>query len=250
MKKDFSESSQRGYLLGLGFVDGKTTRRPYHSTKIRIKTAAMMKNFSQYSLAALLVYCTAALGDTPQTVNREAPRAPVNNELTPSNAGQPVAQQNSLETYHLIQEILNDKLSASQQNIINLEEKIKAQEEKIRSLENKAIKSSSSDGEFSTTVVLAAVSVIVTVLGALIAVLSIFGYANIKKDATKISQETAQKTIDDIASKGLQEATEKSILILIEEGRFNKIIYDAIAAIEYRGISFDNDLLDDEENQK
>lgn len=151
-----------------------------------------------------------------------------------------------LETYHLIQEIV--RASSPKQDHTNeiLELRLQAQDEKIKSLEREIAKLSNPEGNNTPSVVLAAVSVIITVLGVLIAILSIFGYTNIKNESIKSSQETAKATIAEIAEKSLQEATEKSLIKLIEKGRFDEIIQDSVSNISYRGISIPDGLEEEE----
>lgn len=205
-----------------------------------------------YGFMALLTSTSTNINATQQqheiTGNIES-KAPISN--------------GNLETYHLIQEIFNDKISSSENKARQLETKLLEQEEKSKKLELKITEQEAqiielkraistppdSQESFTTTVVLAAVTVIVTVLGVLMAILSIFGYTNIKKESVKASQETAQETINSIAKEGLLQATENSLLTLLEKGRFDEIIQNSISLIEYRGISVESDFLDEEEKQ-
>ncbi|WP_339487827.1 hypothetical protein [Pseudomonas sp. EL_65y_Pfl2_R95] len=187
----------------------------------------------------LLLICTTLAANSQE--NQSVKKA----EQPKSETAQKT-ENSSLETYHLIQEILNDKLSENNKTSKALEQQIKEQEERITSLESKLSKGPPPDQGFTATLVLASVTVIITVLGVLIATLSIFGYTNIKKEATKASQETAQDTINKIAEQGLQDATEKSIIVLIENGRFDEIIQSSISSIAYRGINIDDEFIDEE----
>lgn len=169
----------------------------------------------------------------------------------------------NLETYHLIQEIFNDKISSSDMKTSQLEVKLLEQEKRAKRLEFKLTEQEAqiselkralsappeSTGSFTTTVVLAAVTVVVTVLGVLMAILSIFGYTNIRQESIKASQETAQSTIKSIAETGLLQATENSLITLLEKGRFDEIIQNAISTIEFRGISVESDLLEEEKQR-
>lgn len=199
----------------------------------------MPNRINAYLILALLCCCTIA---TAATDNK-----PIKDSSEQSKSNNPEISTSNLEAYHLIQEIINDKLSSSNRNTKELELKIKEQEYRIAALERAAIKGTPPEEGFTTTVVLAAVSVGVTVLGVLMAILSIFGYTNIRQEATKASKETALSTVNAIAEEGLLQATERSILVLIEKGRFDEIIQNSISSIEYRGISIDKDLLDEEE---
>lgn len=154
----------------------------------------------------------------------------------------------ALEAYHLVQEVVRNSVPSQEKIIEAVELRILAQEEKIRSLEREISRLNSAGAINTSSVVLAAVSVIITVLGVLIAILSIFGYKNIKSESVKSSREAAMNAISEVARNGLKEATEKSIVDLIEDGRFDKIITNAVANIAYRGISMPDGLA--EENQE
>lgn len=199
----------------------------------------MPTRISICSILILLCFCTTASAKEENKQIKESIVQDVKNNpnITTSN----------LETYHLIQEILNDKLSNNNRNTTELELKIKAQEHRIKTLEKQISTDTKTDDGITTTIVLASVTVVVTVLGVLMAILSIFGYTNIKQEATKASKETALSTVKAIAEEGLLQATERSILSLIEKGRFDEIIQNSISSIEYRGISIDNDPLDEED---
>lgn|GEM_PF-5865235 len=174
-----------------------------------------------------------------------------------------VVSSGNLEAYHLIQEIFNDKISSSNGKARELELKIIEQAEKTKKLELKALEQEAIindlkkaantppeiQGSVTATIVLAAVAVIITVLGVLMAILSIFGYTNIKQESIKSSRETALSTVNSIAEEGLLQATEKSLLTLMEKGRFDEIIQSSISSIAYRGISVKSDFLEEEEQQ-
>lgn len=203
----------------------------------------------KYVLAALLLTCMSATSFS----NAESKAPEKNQEAQANTSGSASTNLNNkenppsspLETYHLIQEIVKSSLPAENPSIEILKSKLEAQAEQIKSLE-KEIKEFEKPAENSTsTIVLACVSVIITVLGVLIAIATIFGYNNIKKEAIGSAQSTAQATIQASAHVWLQEATEKNIIALIEEGRFDAIIQNAVANIEYRGISIP-DGIDDE----
>lgn len=206
----------------------------------------------KYVLAALLLTCmgtTSFSNAEPKALERnqetQISQTAISSREDKDLSNKENPPPNSLETYHLIQEIVKSSLPAENPSIEILKSKIEAQAEKINSLE-KEIKEFEKPSESSTsTIVLACVSVIITVLGVLIAIVTIFGYANIKKEAIGSAQNAAQSIIQASAHIWLQEATEKNIIALIEEGRFDAIIQNAVANIEYRGISIP-DGIDDE----
>lgn len=185
----------------------------------------------------LLGVCNVAVG---------APSSAEKTVLTPVMSDTGSNQHTVLETYHLIQEIVRASIPKQDRTNEMLELRLQAQDERIKSLERELTKLSNPDGNNTPSVVLAAVSVIITVLGVLIAILSIFGYTNIKNESIKSSQETAKATIAEIAEEGLEEATENSLIKLITKGRFDEIIQNAVANISYRGISIPDGLADEE----
>lgn len=162
---------------------------------------------------------------------------------TSENSG---AALGALETYQLVREMVNASLPKESPLVSKVVMKLEFQEEKIKLLERKVHQLEVPQDNDAAAIVLTAVSVIVTVLGVLIAILSIIGYSNLKKEAIKSSQQTAQETIDKRVEEGLRDATEKSIIKLIEQGRFDEIIQNAIANIEYRGISIPDGIPDEE----
>lgn len=78
---------------------------------------------------------------------------------------------------------------------------------------------------------LASVTLIVTGLGVIIALLGFFGYSNIKQAAT----EAAVKK------------SELLVLKAINDGQFNKVIYSAVERAVYRDILSDKDFPEEEE---
>jgi hypothetical protein len=154
----------------------------------------------------------------------------------------------TLETYHLIQEIVKANIPNIDYKNEILDSKIKTQDEKIKSLEKEIKQLKAPSNDYTATTVLASVSVIITVLGVLIAIISIFGYKNIKEDAIKDARKTAKETIEASAEKGILEATEKSIIKLMNERRFDGIFQDAVEKIAYRGISIPDDIPNEEKD--
>lgn len=213
----------------------------------------LTKKTSSYLAYSLLILWVSIAAGTSAAAEKQE-RAKADDVLISSG---------NLEAYHLIQEIFNDKVSSSDGRARELELKIIEQEERTKKLELKALEQAAIinelqraansppeiQGSVTATIVLAAVAVIITVLGVLMAILSIFGYTNIKQESIKSSKETALNTVNSIAEEGLLQATEKSLLTLLEKGRFDEIIQSSISSITYRGITVKSDFLDEEEQQ-
>ncbi|ANS83976.1 hypothetical protein VSVS12_00140 [Vibrio scophthalmi] len=111
-----------------------------------------------------------------------------------------------------------DKISSLTKDLDALKEQLQSDEEGI-------------GFEVWLGLTLASVTLIVTGLGVIIAVLAFFGYSNIKEAAT----EAAVKK------------SELLVLNAIKEGQFNKVIYSAVERAVYRDILSENDFPEEEE---
>ncbi|MEA1030709.1 hypothetical protein T3A99_19270 [Pseudomonas sp. N-137] len=156
------------------------------------------------------------------------------------------ATTNTSELIKLITSTAQESTEKSIRDISKLELEIRVQTEKIKHLEKEVISLKKPEDTSSATLVLAAVSVIITVLGVLIAILSILGYSNIKKEAKKDARTTAKATVELITKIELPAATERNIIKLIEENRFDKLIQNAVENVVYRGIYMPDDIADEE----
>jgi len=156
--------------------------------------------------------------------------------------GKEISKEASIEVhdgmdfYRAIQDAVNAGISKDQKSSEILELKFQLQADKIEKLEREIEWLKGKPESNTASTVLAAASVIITALGVLIAILSILGYSNIKKEAVKTSRDTAKETVSSIAGVELMDATEKNIIVLMENGRFDEIIQNAVASITYRGI--------------
>lgn len=121
------------------------------------------------------------------------------------------------------------------------------QTDKIKSLEKQLSELQKPADINTATLVLACVSIGITVLGVVIAILSIFGYTNIKGEATKNAQTVARDTVEKITKAELPAETEKNIIKLLEDKRFDSIIQNAVEKVVYRGISIPDDTLENGE---
>lgn len=123
------------------------------------------------------------------------------------------------------------------QEISRLAVKISSQQEEIKAL-RKQIENFEKPGDINTiTIVLTCVSVLITILGVVFAILSIFGYTNIREEATRSAKTAAKETVEKITKDELPAETEKNIIALMEDKRFDKVIQNAVENVIYRGIS-------------
>ncbi|EKR7626535.1 hypothetical protein P9D04_004537, partial [Escherichia coli] len=120
---------------------------------------------------------------------------------------------------------------------------IEVMRNKINSLEN----SSGMNFAVWTGILLASVAVILTVLGIAMAVFSFFGYKKIM-DSVKEVATTISTTEAAIVSERLAPTVTEDVLLKLIEGRsFDKIIYEAVQKVTYRGIRFSSeDMLEEE----
>ncbi|MFL4368772.1 hypothetical protein [Enterobacter asburiae] len=122
------------------------------------------------------------------------------------------------------------------------------QQQKINELEIKVNKLDNSGGmNFAvwTGILLAAVAIILTALGVVMAIFSFLGYKKIMNSvhdiATSISENVAKEVAKEIAEDLTPGVTEGVLIKLFEEKRFDKVINQAVEKIIYRGIQLDND---------
>lgn len=153
-----------------------------------------------------------------------------------SSAGVSKEKSNNEELYKVIHDAVNSEFSRDEKNSEIMDLKFQLQADKIAKLEREIEWLKGKPESNTASTVLAAASVIITALGVLIAILSILGYSNIKKEAIKTSRDTAKETVASIAGIELMEATEKNIIALMEDGRFDGVIESAVANVTYRGI--------------
>lgn len=125
---------------------------------------------------------------------------------------------------------------------------IQLQQQKINELETKFNKLDNSGGmNFAvwTGILLAAVAIILTALGVVMAMFSFLGYKKIMSSvhdiATSISENVAKEVAKEIAEDLTPGVTEGVLIKLFEEKRFDTVINQAVEKIIYRGIQLDND---------
>jgi len=157
-----------------------------------------------------------------------------------------LTNHNNLKDYLLIQEIVQSMTPKADSSTRDLALEVKLQAEKIKNLEKEVSELRKPDDNSVATLLLSAVSVIITVLGVLIAILAILGYRNIKNEAIKDARKTAKETVEIVAKEEIPRATEENIIKLIEENRFDRLIQNAVENIVYRDTSMPDEVADEE----
>lgn len=157
-----------------------------------------------------------------------------------------LVNHNNLKDYLLIQEIVQSMRSKTDSSTRDLTLEVKLQAEKIKNLESEVSELRKPNDNSVATILLSAVSVIITVLGVLIAILAILGYRNIKNEAIKDARKTAKETVKIVAKEEIPKATEDNIIKLIEENRFDRLIQNAVENIVYRDTSMPDEVTDEE----
>lgn len=157
-----------------------------------------------------------------------------------------LTNHNNLKDYLLIQEIVQSMTPKADSSTRDLALAVKLQAEKIKNLEKEVSELRKPDDNSVATLLLSAVSVIITVLGVLIAILAILGYRNIKNEAIKDARKTAKETVKIVAKEEIPRATEENIIKLIEENRFDRLIQNAVENIVYRDTSMPDEVADKE----
>lgn len=175
----------------------------------------------------------------------------VNNEALASNKTVgPQPTENSHIDVTQSTKPVNPKTHSESKEITELTSLINSQKveievmrDKISSLEN----SSGMNFAVWTGILLASVAVILTVLGIAMAVFSFFGYKKIM-DSVKEVATTISTTEAAIVSERLAPTVTEGVLLKLIEGRsFDKIIFEAVQKVTYRGIRLSSeDMLEEE----
>ncbi|KJU76586.1 hypothetical protein N619_28580 [Ectopseudomonas oleovorans] len=148
-----------------------------------------------------------------------------------------ISSKEAIELYDVLGRLVQIDNDRSKAGVELLEAQIKLQSEQIESLKAELAKLRVPEDHDLTAIILTGVAVIVTTLGVLIAILSIYGYRNIKTDSIKSARTAAVDTV----SKITPEEISKSLQKLMEGEGFNKLISDAVEKAAYRGINLDDE---------
>ncbi|MHC5131410.1 hypothetical protein ACYSTU_09730 [Pseudomonas glycinis] len=203
---------------------------------LNIRHMRLTTTLATLTLALIIsLYAIKTLAETSNTETKEQNQE----ELSLTN-------HNNVKDYLLIQEIVQSMTPKADSSTRDLALEVKLQAEKIKNLEKEVSELRKPDDNSVATLLLSAVSVIITVLGVLIAILAILGYRNIKNEAIKDARKTAKETVKIVAKEEIPRATEENIIKLIEENRFDRLIQNAVENIVYRDTSMSDEVADEE----
>ncbi|UNB64171.1 hypothetical protein [Pseudomonas syringae group genomosp. 7] len=181
-------------------------------------------------LLTIFVFVRPADASTPETSDKYAGKKTLS-ATTASDS----------ETEMVVRTAVAENALKTTKEISRLAVKISSQQEEIKAL-RKQIENLEKPGDINTiTIVLTCVSVLITILGVAFAILSIFGYTNIREEATRSAKTAAKETVEKITKDELPAETEKNIIALMEDKRFDKVIQNAVENVMYRGISIANE---------
>lgn len=243
---------KRNHYMDNRVNTNKKARRIRHSPMAELPTGHYKKikrfpyaksnteSFSDYLLLiALILISTASISQASE-----------NNTVLSRVADRPLSQSNNLSSTNIemiVKASVAENSVTMAKKIYELENKLNEQRYILNALEKQISETQKPPDTNTTTLVLACVSVLITVLGVVVAILSIFGYTNIKDEAAKNARIAAQDTVEKITKAELPAQTEKNIIQLIENNRFDNIIQNAVENIVYRGISLPEETTDGEE---
>jgi hypothetical protein len=135
--------------------------------------------------------------------------------------------------------------SSFDEEITKLKNSLDAQKDKIVKLQNKLDEENGFDFEFWMAIMLTGVTVLLTIIGIGIAILSLFGFRNMLKKSAQKASEVAGTAAENKAEEVANSAINSQLIKYIEEGRFDRIIALEVEKQTYRGIgqsyNFDND---------
>ncbi|WP_288741417.1 hypothetical protein [uncultured Rheinheimera sp.] len=86
-------------------------------------------------------------------------------------------------------------------------------------------------------IMLTGASLLLTIVGVGIALLSIFGYKKIMNLASNLAQEKATQVATKTSQETMQQAVTEQLIFLVEKGKFDPIISTAVEAFAYRGMA-------------
>lgn len=152
---------------------------------------------------------------------------------------------NELSSQVQSSENLGSAKSSFDDRITKLKSSLDAQKDEIVKLQNKFNEENGFDFEFWMAIMLTGVTVLLTIIGIGIAVLSLFGFRNMLKKSAQKASEVAGTAAENKAEEVANSAVNSQLIKYIEEGRFDRIIALEVEKQTYRGIgqlySFDND---------
>lgn len=152
------------------------------------------------------------------------------------------------------QEEATNQKSLQSESILLLNSLVNDQKQQITQMQEKIDKLEDSSGlNFAvwSGIALTSVAVILTALGIVMAIFSFFGYKKMingaKEAATRISTEKATEVTEGL----VPSITETVLLKMLDEGKFDDLIFDGIEKVAYRGIEFSGgDMLEDNTEER
>ncbi len=171
------------------------------------------------------------------------------------NASQQLASEEAEQKSISIEKVSTETTLGNEENHLHEtsyhpELTLSSQQKKLNDLEQQINKLDNSGGmNFAvwTGILLAAVAIILTALGVVMAIFSFLGYKKIMSSvhdiATSISENVAEQVAREIAEDLTPGVTEGVLIKLFEEKRFDKVINQAVEKVIYRGIQLENDNL-------
>ncbi|WP_061014800.1 hypothetical protein [Photobacterium leiognathi] len=169
----------------------------------------------KFILAIFLSLCSSSI--SAKDIPKEMPK--VTTTSIPQNDSHTLATENKLlvvsnteETLHKHEKLLAEIIKNQNQINKNIKEK------------------TSNDNNLSTwtSILLACVAIIVTVLGVIIAFISFFGFNNLKKTTLQIAEETSKEHATSTATSQVKSVATNEIKSLIDNGVFDSIISQKI----------------------
>lgn len=149
---------------------------------------------------------------------------------------------------------ISDRYSAFSDKVVTFEKdmnsKLQLLNEKIMKIDAQLIdlnnRQKPADSSVTSTIVLTAVSVLVTVLGVMIALLAVFGYRDLKEKAIEVAERSSVEIIQDYLRENLNAEVKDGIVSVIQTKKVDKEIEEIFLKVALQGIYSSNDS-DDED---
>ncbi|KMJ08537.1 hypothetical protein [Serratia marcescens] len=192
-----------------------------------------MNKVTYLYLILILSYATPHVVKAQVTISSQEPSQVASMSPALGISQEETTNQKSLQSESIL--LLNSLVNDQKQQITQMQEKIDKLED-----------SSGLNFAVWSGIALTSVAVILTALGIVMAIFSFFGYKKMingaKEAATRISTEKATEVTEGL----VPSITETVLLKMLDEGKFDDLIFDGIEKVAYRGIEFSGgDMLED-----
>jgi hypothetical protein len=139
--------------------------------------------------------------------------------------------------------------------IILLETRLEHQAQKIQKLEAelRSVNSRRDDGmsfEVWAGLLLASSALLLTIIGIGIALLSVFGYRKLAKSSKEAAEKVSIKVARETSEATANKATAAELVRLLEAGKFDNVIREAIETISFRGVTGLDELEEGEQSSE